>query len=81
MHGTPRKHIWSHRDFRKAISCAYIKQEEYSEEEFEVQSEIPALRRKIILDVSSSCSVSIMTPDRAWQGQIRIRTAKTYIEN
>ena len=55
MHGTPRKHRWSHHDFRKSIQRAWINPEKYSAEEFEVQPEIPDNRRKIKLILSSSC--------------------------
>ena len=40
----------------------------YSAEEFEVQPELPYPRRKIKLNLSSSCSVSTMAPDRSRQG-------------
>ena len=81
MHGTPKNHRLYHQDFRKAISCAWIKTEKYSSEKFEVQSEILSPRRKRKLDLSSYCSVSIITPDRLWKGQIIIRTSKTSKEN
>ena len=54
MHDNPRKHILSN-DFRKAMVCVCINTEKYSAEEFEVQSEIPAPRRKRKLKLSSSC--------------------------
>ena len=54
MHGTPMKHILSHHDFINAIEFVWIDPEKYNAGEFDVQSEIPAPRRKIKLDLSSS---------------------------
>ena len=55
MNGTPRKKLLYHYGFRRSISFEWINMEKYSAEEFEFQQEIPAPRRKIILDFSSSC--------------------------
>ena len=70
MNSNPRKPILSHHDFRKATSCELINLEKYNAGEFEVQSDILYPRRKGKLDLSSSCPVSTMTPDRSWQGWI-----------
>ena len=62
MHGNPRKRIIYNIKFRKEIKCAWINQASYNAEEFEVQPEIPAPRRKRNFHPSSSLLVSKTTP-------------------
>ena len=75
VYDNPRKHRLSHHYFWKSIACAWINPGKYSVEEFEVQPEITAPRRKFKLDLSSSWLVSIITQDKAWQRWIITRKA------
>ena len=68
-------------DFIKEISCVWVNPEKYSAEGFEVQSDIPSPRRKIKLELSSSCSVFKTTPDISRQELISIKTFTNYKEN